>query len=203
MSRDPLARGALALALAGALLACGTTSRFVEQPPLTIDDPAMGGRQAAANLFGLAPPYTVRLCDADALTRQCLEGHEGIRATGVGGLVVPLTLRITAMTVSKQSQVIDGWAVDASFQSRVDAISPMCQAAQGRILSRDDKTLALHFDAFYCNWLVIGNVLVFADLSIDDIRLKERAFSGFYKVRFHGIGNASGSGYYRASIDAG
>ena len=203
MPHDSRRRVVFAVALASELLACGTTSHFVEQPHLTVDDAAKNGRQAAADLFALALPYTVTLCDADALSRQCLEGHEGIRATGVGGLVFPLTLRITAMTVNKQSRAVDGWVIEASFQSSVDAVSPMCQSAHGQILSRDNDTLALHFDAFYCNWLVIGNVLVFADLSIDNIRLNEKGFSGFYKVTFHGIGNASGSGYYRASIDAG
>jgi hypothetical protein len=53
---------------------------------------------------------------------------------------------------------------------------------------------------FYCNWLVIGNVVVNADLSIDNVNLKDRVFTGFYKVTFHGTGNAAGSGYYKAVI---
>jgi hypothetical protein len=140
------------------------------------------------------------LCEADASSKECLDGNHGILATGVGGLVFPLTLRITAMTISSQSRGTAGWAIDASFQSKVDAVSPMCRSAHGEIVPRDNNTLSLRFDSFYCNWLVIGNVLVQADLSIDHISLKDKVFSGYYKVSFHGIGNASGSGYYRAAI---
>jgi hypothetical protein len=50
------------------------------------------------------------------------------------------------------------------------------------------------------NWVVVGNVLVNTDLSIDNISLKDKVFTGFYKVTFHGTGNAAGSGYYRAVI---
>jgi hypothetical protein len=58
----------------------------------------------------------------------------------------------------------------------------------------------VQFQHFYCNWVVVGNVLVNADLSIDQISLKDKVFTGFYKVTFHGTGNAAGAGYYRAVI---
>ena len=47
---------------------------------------------------------------------------------------------------------------------------------------------------------LVGNVVVHADLSIDKVNLKDRIFTGFYKVIFHGTGNAAGSGYYRAVV---
>ncbi len=58
----------------------------------------------------------------------------------------------------------------------------------------------MQLGGFYCNWVVIGNVIVNADLSIDTINLKNKVFTGFYKVTFHGTGNAAGSGYYKAVI---
>jgi len=183
-----------------ALTACGTTRRFVEQPPLTIDEPQEETRQAIAELYGQAMPYTIKLCEADPSSKECMRGSEGITATGVGGLLLPLTLHVTGITVSGQSQSGDGWSIDASFQSKVDAIAPLCQTAHGQILSRDNATVSVQLRNFYCNWLVVGNVLVNADLSIDHIDLKGKVFTGFYRVSFHGTGNAAGSGYYRAAI---
>jgi hypothetical protein len=58
----------------------------------------------------------------------------------------------------------------------------------------------VQFKNFYCNWVAVGNVIVNADFSIDNINLKDRVFTGFYKVTFHGTGNAGGSGYYKAVI---
>jgi hypothetical protein len=182
------------------LAACGTTQRFVDQPRLTIDERERDARQAAADLFDSSTPYTVKLCEADPSSKECKKGNEGITATGVGGLFLPLALHVTGIIVSKQSQSADGWAIDASFQSKVDAISPLCQTAHGQIVSRDNNTLSVQLRNFYCNWLVIGNVVVNADLSIDNVNLKDRVFTGFYKVTFHGTGNAAGSGYYKAVI---
>jgi len=167
---------------------------------MTIDEPGKDARQAAADLFDSSAPYTVRLCEADPSSKECKKGDEGIIATGVGGLFLPLTLHVTGMTVSKQSQSADGWAIDASFQSKVDAISPLCRTAHGQILSRANNTLSVQLGGFYCNWVVIGNVIVNADLSVDNINLKDKVFTGFYKVTFHGTGNAAGSGYYKAVI---
>jgi len=184
------------------LSACGSTRRFVEQPPLTVDEPEKDARHAAANLFGLAAPYTVRLCEADPSSRECKQGNAGISATGVGGILLPLTLHVSALTVNKQTEAVDGWAVDAALKSKVDAISPLCQVAHGRIVARENNTVSLQLKNFYCNWVVVGNVIVNADLSIDSINLKDRFFTGFYRMSFHGTGNAAGSGYYKAVIVA-
>jgi len=183
-----------------ALAACGTTHRFVEQPALTIDGTEKDARQAAVDLFDLATPYTVRLCDADPSSKQCKQANEGITATGVGGLLLPLTLHVTAMVISKQSRSVDGWAIDASFQSKVDAISPLCQISHGQILPGFNNTLSVRLGSFYCNWVVIGNAIASVELSIDSIDVKDRFFTGFYKMTFHGTGNAAGSGYYKAVI---
>jgi hypothetical protein len=65
---------------------------------------------------------------------------------------------------------------------------------------RENDTISVELPNFFCNWMAIGNVVVNADLSIDNIDLKTRTFTGYYKITFHGTGNASGSGYYRAAI---
>ena len=185
-----------------ALTACGTTGRFVEEPHLIIDDAPEDARQAVGELFALATPYIVKLCEADPASRQCKQGSKGITATGVGGLLLPLTLHVKALIVSREVQLDDGLAFDGSFDSAVDGISPLCGTARGKIVSRENNTASLQFEHFYCNWVVIGNVLVNANLSMDRISLKDKAFTGFYKITLRGTGNAAGSGYYKAVVAA-
>ena len=183
-----------------ALTACGTTGRFVEQPPLNIKEPEEDARHAVGELFGLATPYTVRLCEADAASRECKQGSKGITATGVGGLLLPLTLHIKGLVVSRESESDEGLSLDASFDSAVDGISPLCATARGKIVSRDNNTASVRFGDFYCNWVLLGNVLVKADFSIESINLQSRVFTGFYRIAFHGTGNATGSGYFKAEV---
>ena len=185
-----------------ALIACGTTRRFVDEPQLIIDDAPENARQAVGELFGLATPYTVEFCEADPASRQCNQGSKGITATGVGGLLLPLTLHVKALVVSREVPSDDGLAFDASFDSAVDGISPVCRTARGKIISRENNTASVQFEHFYCNWVLIGNVLVNADLSVDRISLKDKAFTGFYRISLHGTGNAAGSGYYKAVVAA-
>jgi hypothetical protein len=149
---------------------------------------------------GVSTPYTVKLCEADPSSKECKPGNEGLTATGVGGLILPLVLHVTGLVVSKQSDSADGWTIDASVQSKADGIPPLCRTAHGQILSRDNDTMSVAVRNFYCNWALVGNVVVNADLSIDNIKLKDRVFTGFYKVVFHGTGNAAGSGYYKAVV---
>jgi hypothetical protein len=182
------------------LTACGTTHRFVDEPPLTVAGADLNGHDAATRLFDSTTPYSVKLCEADASYKECKQGSEGIRASGVGGLLLPLALHVSAITVGKQVRATDGWAIDASVDSKVDAIAPLCRTAHGQILLRENNTVTLQLRNFYCNWVVIGNVLVNADLSIDHIDMQDKTFTGFYKVTFHGTGNAAGSGYYKATI---
>jgi hypothetical protein len=186
----------LLLAIAG----CGTTRRFVDQPTLTLDGPDKTAHQAAAELFAGLTPYAVKLCEAEPVSKECKKGSDSIRANGVGGLLLPLALHLSGVTVSKQIPSEEGWAIDASVQSRVDAIPPLCRTAHGQILMRDNDTITVQLRNFYCNWVVVGNVLVNTDFSIDHIDSHRKAFNGFYKITFHGTGNAAGSGYYKALI---
>jgi hypothetical protein len=179
---------------------CGSTQRFVEEPKMTISEPSKSVREAAADLFIRTGPYTVSLCEADQTSRECRKGNPGIAATGVGGLLIPLSLHVTALMIKRESQSPDGWDIDASVDSKVDAITPLCRTAHGKVMARANDTVSVRLPNFYCNWLAVGNVLVNADFSIDRIDLKDKSFTGFYKITFHGTGNASGSGYYRAAI---
>ena len=182
------------------LSACGTTHRFVDQPQLTVDGTDQPPRQATAELFAGVTPYKVSFCEADPISKDCKKGSNGVRANGVGGLFIPLVLNVSGMTVSKQSPSGSGWAIDAAVQSKADGIPPLCRTAHGQILLRDNNTITVQLQNFYCNWAAVGNVIVNTDFSIDRIDPQSKVFNGFYKITFHGTGNAAGSGYYRAMI---
>jgi hypothetical protein len=183
-----------------ALAACGTTSHFVEQPPLAVEGTPGDTRQAIAQLFGAETPYTIKLCEADPTTKTCKKDSKSISATGVGGLFIPLVLHVHGMRVSREHPSADGLAIEVSFDSSADGIPPICATADGKVTLRGHDTALIQAGNFYCNWMAVGNVLVKADLSIDRIDLKNEAFTGYYKLVFHGTGNVSGSGYYKAVI---
>jgi hypothetical protein len=140
------------------------------------------------------------LCEADPSSKECKVDSEGISATGVGGLFIPLVLRVSGMRVSQERQSPDGLAIDVAVDSKADGIPPLCATADGTVISRDNDTASLRIGNFYCNWLAVGNVLANADLSIDKINLKDKTFTGYYRLTFHGTGNVAGSGYYKAVI---
>lgn len=185
-----------------ALAGCGTTSHFVEQPQLTIHGSQERGRQAVAQLFTSDAPYTVKLCEADPSSKQCKKDSESISATGVGGLFIPLVLHVHGIGISKEHPSADGLAMNVAFESTADGIPPICASADGKIVLRDNDTALLQASNFYCNWMAVGNVLVNVDMSIDSVDLTNKIFTGYYKLVFHGTGNVSGSGYYRAVIAA-
>jgi hypothetical protein len=190
----------LTISVSLALSACGTTGRFVDQPQLTVDGTDETPRLATARLFDGVTPYRVSFCEADPVSKACKKGSDGVRANGVGGLFIPLVLNVTGMTVSKQEPSDSGWVIEAGVQSKADAIAPLCRRAHGQILLRDNNTILVQLRHFYCNWVVVGNVVVNADFSIDRIDPQNRVFNGFYRITFHGTGNAAGSGYFRAAI---
>jgi hypothetical protein len=182
------------------LSACGTTRHFVDQPPLAINQPDKDPHQAITELFEIPPPYNITLCEADPTSKQCRKGSPGITAKGVGGLFLPLTLHVKGMSIQKQTPSPDGLAFDASLDAKVYAIPSLCGTVGGKVVVRDNNTASVQLRHFYCNWAVVGNVIVNADLSIDSINLNDKVVTGFYKVTFYGTGNAAGSGYYRAVI---
>jgi hypothetical protein len=193
-------RSLMTLSAVLALPGCGTTRHFVEQPPLMVAGDGQTARQAAAQLLGGATPYQLRFCEAEPSSHDCRQGSGGIHANGVGGFIVPLLLHVSGMTVTTTGTSPDGWVIDASVQSTADAIAPLCRTAHGQIVLRDNGTLALQLRHFYCNWVLVGNVIVNADFSVDHLDLQHGTFSGYYKITFHGTGNAAGSGYYRAAV---
>src|SRR5258708_12714566 len=93
-----LRRSGLVAATVLALAACAGTGRFVDQPRLNIDKPQKDAREALGELFGsLAPPYTVKVCEADPSTKSCTAKNEGISATAAAALFLPLPLPVNVI----------------------------------------------------------------------------------------------------------
>ena len=184
-----------------ALTACGTTRHYVEHPALTIVPPTMTPRGAVEAIFSGSTPLYLSLCNASRSTKECLPGDAGITAQGVGGLFLPLRLHVRGMRVGAVHQSADGTLFDGAFDSKVDAIAPLCGSFHVQAVSSDDGSMSLRFGKFYCNWALVGNVIVSADFSIDSVSVRDRTLTGYYRITFHGTGNAAGSGYFRAAIE--
>jgi hypothetical protein len=194
------APGAAIALVALSLGACGTTRQYVDHPALTVVPSSESSRGAVEAVFSGTTPLYLSLCNASRSTRECLPGDSGITARGVGGLFLPLKLQVRGVRVSAVQQTAGATSFDGAVDSRVDAIAPICGSSRVKAVYGDDGSLALHFGKFYCNWAVVGNVIVSADFSIDSVSVKDRTLTGFYRITFHGTGNAAGSGYFRASI---
>jgi hypothetical protein len=195
-----VSRFAPATVLLASLAACGTTEHFIDRPRLTIDGTLGETRQVVAQLFRADTPYSVKLCEADQESNECKKDSNSISATGVGGLFLPLALHVSGLHVSQRRVSSDGLALDVAFESTANGIPPLCVTAQAAVIARDNSTASIEIDSFYCNWMLVGNVVAYAELSIDRINLKDKTFTGYYKLAFHGTGNVAGSGYYRAVI---
>nr|MDJ0789558.1 hypothetical protein [Myxococcota bacterium] len=74
-----------------------------------------------------------------------------------------------------------------------------CTRATGELTINESGSANLEYGGFYCNWILIGNVVTRLRMSVDRIDLREGSFAGYYDLRFNGTGNAGGSGYYRAT----
>jgi hypothetical protein len=194
--------GVAAVSLAAlSLAACGTTRNFVDHPALTIVPPSASPRGAVQAIFSGNIPLYISLCNARRSSKECLPGDSGITARGVGGLFLPLRLHVRGIRVTAVRGIADGITFDGAFDSRVDAVAPLCGSSHAQAVYADDGALSLSFGKFYCNWALVGNVIVNADFSIDSISVRDRTFTGFYRITFHGTGNAAGSGYFRGSIE--
>lgn len=201
-TRTRVVPAVIASSLALSLAACGTTRHYIAHPALTVMPPSTTPRGAVAAIFSGNTPMYLSLCNASRSTKQCLPNDAGITAQGVGGLFLPLRLHVRGIRVSSVHQTPQGTTFDGTVDSKVDAIAPLCGSSRVQAVHGEDGSLSLRFGRFYCNWALVGNVIVGVDFSIDSVSVRDRTLTGFYRITFHGTGNASGSGYFRAAIEA-
>ncbi len=203
-SQDPTLRRPPLSHVAGVLLllvlssSCAT--RYVEQPtPSTAEDAVAELAPALASLLGSPDTSVFIFCEAEPDTGECEDVDDGLSALGVGGYALPLLMDLSEMSVQGVTRTEEGWTLKSRFRTRVNGIPPICGRAKGTLRVNDAGTANIEYDRFYCNWVLIGNVLTKVELSIDSVDLEARTFRGYYAVTFNGTGNAGGSGYFRAS----
>ena len=192
--------GCAILAIPLGLLGCGGTGRFVDQPPLSVSEATVGKQQAVAQLFNSASPYKMKFCAADRTSKAC-KSDKGLSAFGIGGPIFPLSMNVGELDIKTIKPAASGFAFSSRVGATVDAIPPLCGPVDGTVTTGTNDTASAQLSNFYCNWAVIGNVLASMKLSIDDIDLADKTFTGYYRITFYGTGNASGSGYFKGAIE--
>ncbi|MEM9781214.1 MAG: hypothetical protein AAF899_01955 [Pseudomonadota bacterium] len=190
--------------------ASGCARALLEETPVELkDEPTRPGADAPAAEAVMAAigavieprdaARTLRLCDADRETGACFDDEDSLSAFGVGGLLLPLILEVDGVDITSATRNDEGgWLISSDFDLTVNEIPPLCPDADGTISLSETGTLSLSFDAFYCNWIIIGNVITQIDFMIDMVDTDAQAFTGEYAIQFNGTGNAFGSGYFRA-----
>ncbi len=180
------------------LSACGSTARFVEKPTLQIQGGSVSALDAVQQFFGgRSTPYEISFCEADSGTGECIDANAAPSATGLGGFFLPLELELKSVTVEQSSAKGDLIVLSTKLNAPVNDRQSSCGEVPATV-EASATAATLRIPSNYCNWLVIGNVLQTATLSIDSIDLENGIFTGYYKIAFYGTGNARGSGYYQA-----
>ena len=187
------------------LTGCGGTGKFIDQPQLNIfgaEAIAIQPAEAVEQLFGgNILPYRISFCEADPATKTCPNEDSNPSAKGIGGIFLPLVMELRAIEIDEL--MIDDQTImfKAKLDSPVNKIPPACGRVEGVVDTPSPESATLKISKFYCNWAAIGNVVTNITLSIDSIDLETNIFTGYYKITFYGTGNASGSGYYRATVE--
>ncbi|MEO1080302.1 MAG: hypothetical protein AAFY29_12165 [Pseudomonadota bacterium] len=184
------------------LIGCGGVSNYVADTQPRLVDPAAAGSPAEAleNLITVeGQELAIEFCEAATATGDCLVTGERPSASGVGGLFLPLKMELRELRLTRYSAEDDSFA--ARLDAPVNAIPPACGEVDGRIeRGKNGDALRVRIPNFYCNWAGIGNVLTTMTFAIRDISADRSYFTGYYKIEFYGTGNATGSGFFRASL---
>ncbi len=162
-----------------------------------------GGGAFEQTIRTLAPrpneAITYTLCEADPQTGLCLDPKVGLQAFGLGGLFLPLVMRVDGFELRGGPAAETLMApIDVEFSTSVNGIPPFCEGAAATFVATEEKSIRLSVDPLYCNWVVVGNVVTQFEFGIDRIDTTSRSFSGSYALQINGTGNAVGGGYFRA-----
>jgi len=139
-------------------------------------------------LFSDDKPTKLLICDVEVSRQKCVNPQEGLSAFGLGGLFLPLKVRIPVLHIGNDR---------ADPQVVINGIPAAC--TKGSIHSHSDAA-SINISHVFCNWLGIGNVISNLRLTFDWEDPQSRTFGGRYVVKFIGTGNGSGSGMYTAQV---
>lgn len=193
----------------GAVLLSGCASDFVNDPELTAiaERPTRIAGEGTAQTADIATALdevfssngaSYTFCEASLDSRTCEDPDSGLSGIGLGGLFLPLLLEVEGFGVSAVERDGAQWRLTSDFQTTVNAAPPLCAGTVGLTTISNAGAVSIGFERFYCNWLLIGNVVTKVDLFLDWIDPASGSFSGAYAVQFNGTGNAFGTGYFLA-----
>lgn len=139
------------------------------------------------------------LCEANSLTGQCLEPAVGLTAYGIGGVFLPLLMRVSGFELSRNG-TINTDDLQVEFVTTVNEIPPLCTQTGADFEVLQGNNLRLGATPFYCNWVGIGNVVTQIEFAIGRVDIEAQNFTGRYALQLNGTGNAIGEGYFRAEM---
>jgi len=153
-------RFTIAAVVALSLSACATAR--LPDIPAVASDPS-GSRvsleQAVRTLKpdeGQALVFT--LCEANAQTGRCLEPTVGLAGYGLGGIFLPLLMRVEGFELNRNSAKSEG-ALRIAFSTIVNEIPPFCSETDAEFEILEGDILRLGATPFFCNWVGVGNVI--------------------------------------------
>ena len=184
----------------GIQLLSGCEGNYIESPPLPLTEAAKNSVENDLDSFlSQAEGKRFEFCRAEPGSTTCKTKRKGgLAGGGLGGLYIPLYLEVKGFKVLKVEKADETQRLKVKFDTRVDGIPPFCLRSTADATINSAGSANVIFDPFYCNWLVIGNVISRFKFSINDIDPQSNRFSGYYSVIFNGTGNAGGSGYFLA-----
>lgn len=139
-------------------------------------------------------PVRLKLCEGDPQTRLCKD--EGLSIFVLGGPIIPGQLNVKGLQVSDFVQNGSTLRMRADPKSTYVGVPPACESTTLSVDVLPENQVQIDFASLYCNWLVIGNVLVRAKFSLDFIDYKKVVAGGNYELKVNGTANGAGSGYF-------
>jgi len=165
-----------------ALAGCAT---LPDAPSASISDPSA---VAALQDLVAAPAARLSFCETNAGQTSCAPNSAGLKASGLGGVFLPLDSTLTSATF-RQSE--------ADFNIDINGLAAACASTPPQV---DVQARKITASGFFCNWAGVGNVLATVELTADWQDAGAQAFGGRYRIQFNGTGNGAGSGTFRAQV---
>ena len=145
-------------------------------------------------LLKLSEGSKVAICDADPTTRACKT--VGICHLVLGGIIpgngCAEEVVFSEIAMSKQAGQI---SLKANMPRTFIGTPLTCATMTGTLSVRSADEISLDFEPYYCNWMVVGNMIATFNFAVESLDLDRGQIGGYWRDKVEGTGNGSGSGY--------
>ena len=117
----------------------------------------------------------------------------GINLFVLGGTLIPGILSIDEIDFSEHHRTDEGLEMTVASRSTYVGIPPVCRNSKALLRVKNGRA-ELSFDNFYCNWMVVGNVIV--GIKMELVKITDQEAEGAYTVRVNGTANGIGRGLF-------